>query len=79
MLSDLLPFYDELNIVQTVTVFIKYSRSYSIEIIKDKAGNMNDPSLQLEGNKSVTVQLQSLKLQILRLFRARSSLTFRQL
>ena len=52
MLSEL-PFYDQLNIVQTVTVLIKYARSYSIEIIKDKDGNMNDPSLQLETIKSV--------------------------
>ena len=37
-----LPFYNELNIVQTVTAFKKYARSYSIEIIKDKDWKMND-------------------------------------
>ena len=35
MLSEL-PFYNELNIVLTVTAFKKYARSYSIKIIKDK-------------------------------------------
>ena len=44
-------FYDELNIVQTVTAFKKCARSYSIEIIKDKDGNTNDPIAQLEANR----------------------------
>ena len=33
MLSEL-PFSDELNIIQTVTTFKKYAKSYNIEIIK---------------------------------------------
>ena len=52
MLSEL-PFYNELNIVQTVTAFKKYARSYSIEIIKDKDGNMNDPLVKLEASRPV--------------------------
>ena len=56
MLSEL-PFYDELNIVPTVTAFKKYVRSYRIEIIKDKDGNMNDPSVQLEARKPVIKDL----------------------
>ena len=35
-----LPFYDELSIVITVKAFERYARSYSIEMIKDKNGNM---------------------------------------
>ena len=46
-------FYNELNIVQTVTAFKKCARSYSTEIIKDRDGNMNDPSGQLEASKPV--------------------------
>ena len=46
MLSEL-PFYNELNIVLTVTAFKKYARSYSIKIIKDKDGNMNDLLVQV--------------------------------
>ena len=56
MLSEL-PFYDELNIVPTVTAFKKYVRSYRIEIIKDKDGNMNDPSVQWEARKPVIKDL----------------------
>ena len=46
MLSEL-PFYNELNIVLTVTAFKKYARSYSIKIIKDKDGNMIDLLVQV--------------------------------
>ena len=52
-----LPFYDELNIDQTVAAFKNYARSYNIEIIKDKDGNMNDPLVQLEVSKSVIKDL----------------------
>ena len=39
-----IPFYDELNIGKTAkTLYIRYIRSYRIEILKDKDGNMNDP------------------------------------
>ena len=52
MLSQL-PFYDESNIVQIVTTFKKYSKSYSIEIIKNNNRNMNDTLVQLEASKPV--------------------------
>ena len=52
-----LPFYDDLNIVQTVTAFKNYSRSYKIEIMKDKDGNVDDPLVQLEANKPVIKDL----------------------
>ena len=52
-----LPFYDDLNIVQTVTAFKNYSRSYKIEIMKDKDGNVADPLVQLEANKPVIKDL----------------------
>ena len=48
-----LPFYDELNVVQTTKAFRRYARSYSIEIIKDKNRNMNDSLVQLEASKPV--------------------------
>ena len=38
-----LPFYDELNKAKSVAAFKDYARCYSIEIITDKDGNMNDP------------------------------------
>ena len=50
-------FYDELNIVQTVTAFKKCARSYSIEIIKDIDGNMNDPIAQLKASRPVIKDL----------------------
>ena len=50
-------FYDELNIVQTVTAFKKCTRSYSIEIIKDIDGNMNDPIAQLKAGRPVIKDL----------------------
>ena len=56
MLSEL-PFYDELSIVQTVTVFKNCARNCDIEIIKDKDGNMNDPLVQLEASKPVIKDL----------------------
>ena len=56
MLSQLL-FYDESNIVQTVTAFKKYSKSYSIEIIKNNNRNMNDTLVQLEASKPVIKEL----------------------
>ena len=56
MLSELL-FYDELNIVKTAKAFKKYARSYSIEIIKDKDGNLNDELAQLEAGKPVMKDL----------------------
>ena len=48
-----LPFYDELNIAKTAKAFKRYARIYSIEIIKDKDGNMNGPLVQLEASKPV--------------------------
>ena len=42
MLTEL-PFYDELNLLKRAKGFKKLARRYSIEIIKDKEGNMNDP------------------------------------
>ena len=39
------------SIQQTKTAFKKYARNYSIEIIKDKDRNMNDPLVQLEASK----------------------------
>ena len=56
MLSQL-PFYDESNIVQTVTAFKIYSRSYSIEIIKNNNRNMNDTLVQLKASKPVIKEL----------------------
>ena len=56
MLSEI-PFYDELNIIQTVTAFKKYATGYRIEIIEDKDGNMSDPLIQLEASKSVIKDL----------------------
>ena len=53
MLSEL-PFYDELNMINASKTFKRYARIYSIEIIKDKDGNMNDPLAQLEASKPVT-------------------------
>ena len=44
MLTEL-PFYDELNLLKRAKGFKKQARRYSIEIIKDKEGNMNDPQL----------------------------------
>ena len=52
-----LPFYDELNIIQTVTAFKNYARSYNIEMIKVKDGNMNDPLVHLEARKPVIKDL----------------------
>ena len=47
-----LPFYDELNIEETSTVFKGYVRSYSIKIIDSK-----DPSVQLKINKPIIEDL----------------------
>ena len=47
------PFYDELNIVNTAKAFKRYAKGYSIEITKDKDGNINDLSAQLEPSKPV--------------------------
>ena len=52
-----LPFYDELNIVETEKALKNYSRTYSIEIIKYKDGNMNDPLVPLEASKPVIKDL----------------------
>ena len=38
--------YDELNTVKTAKAFKRYARSYNIETIKDKDGNMNDSLIQ---------------------------------
>ena len=46
-----LPFYDELNIVKTAKACKRYERNCSIELIKDKDGNMNDPIAQLAASK----------------------------
>ena len=43
-----LPFYDELKIIKTAKAFKKYARIYSIEIMKDNVGDMNDLLAQLE-------------------------------
>ena len=56
MLSEL-SFHDELNIVKTAKAFKRYARCYSIEIIKDKDENMNDPLAQLEASKPVIKDL----------------------
>ena len=48
-----LPFYDELNIVKSAKALKNYARSYSMEIIKDKDENLNDPLIELETRKSV--------------------------
>ena len=56
MLCKLL-FYDELNIIQTVTAFKNYTRSYNIEMIKVKDRNMNDPLVHLEERKPVIKDL----------------------
>ena len=48
-----LPFYDELNIVKSAKALKNYARSYSMEIIKDKDENLNDPLIELEARKSV--------------------------
>ena len=47
-----LPFYDELNIGKTARASKNYARIYSIEIMEDKDGGMNDPLAQLEGSKA---------------------------
>ena len=52
-----LPFYDELNLVQTVKKFKKYARSYNIEIMKDKGGDMRDTLAQLKTSKPVIKDL----------------------
>ena len=52
-----LPFYAELNIVKTAKAFKKYARSYSIEIIGDKDGTMNDPLVRLKAIKPVIKDL----------------------
>ena len=52
-----LPFYAELNIVKTAKAFKKYTRSYSIEIIGDKDGTMNDPLVRLKAIKPVIKDL----------------------
>ena len=56
MLNEL-PFYDELNLLKRAKAFKKQARRYSIEIIKDKEGNMNDPLAQLESSKVVIKDL----------------------
>ena len=56
MLSEL-PFYGELNLLKRAKAFKKQARRYSIEIIKDKEGNMNDPLAQLESSKVVIKDL----------------------
>ena len=56
MLTEL-PFYDELNLLKRAKGFKKQARRYSIEIIKDKEGNMNDPLAQLESSKVVIKDL----------------------
>ena len=50
---DMLRVYNELNIVKTEKAFKKYARRYSIEIIKDKGRNINDPLAQLGASESV--------------------------
>ena len=56
MLNEL-PFYDELNIIKTAKAFKRYARSYCIELIMDKDGNINDALVQLEASKSVIKDL----------------------
>ena len=48
-----LPFYNELNIVQTVTTIKKYARSFNNEMIKDKDRNMNNSLVRLKASKPV--------------------------
>ena len=45
--------HDELNIVKSAKALKNYARSYSMEIIKDKDENLNDPLIELEARKSV--------------------------
>ena len=52
MLLELL-FYAKLNIVKTAKTLKKYARSHSIEIMKDKGRNINDPLGQLQASKAV--------------------------
>ena len=52
-----LPFYDELIIVKTAIAFKKYAKSHSMEIIKEKDENVNDPLVQLEASKPVAKNL----------------------
>ena len=52
MLRELLN-YNELKIVKTEKKKKKYARRYSIEIIKDKGRNINDPLAQLDASESV--------------------------
>ena len=56
MLNELL-FHGDLNIVKTAKAFKKYARSFSIEIMKDKDGNMNDPLAQLEASEPIIKDL----------------------
>ena len=48
----LLPFYDELSVVEISKAFKRYARSYKSEII-----NSEDPLAQLEASKSSTEYL----------------------
>ena len=56
MLNEL-PFYDKSNIVRTAKAIKRYSRSYSIAIVKDKDVNIDDPLAQLEASKPVIKDL----------------------
>ena len=51
------PFYDKLNIVKTPKAFKIYAKSYSIEIMKDRNENLNDPLAQLEASKPIIKDL----------------------
>ena len=50
-------FYHKLNIVKTAKAFKRYTRNYSIKIIKDKDENTGDPLAQLEVSKAVIKDL----------------------
>ena len=64
-----LPFYDELKIIKTAKAFKKYARIYSIEIMKDNVGDMNDLLAQLEAViknllKDLLIEMKGFKYQI---------------
>ena len=47
-----LPFYEELNVLETNHAFREYAMSYKVEIIENK-----DPIKQLEASKSIIKDL----------------------
>ena len=47
LISELLPFYEELNVIKTNHAFRGYTMSYKVKLVQKK-----DPIKQLEANKS---------------------------